>query len=64
MQTMTQQMIETLRAEWSSLETVDPASNSFFKLQVLLNRAPQPLLKQLASANIKFVSKLAANRVY
>lgn len=52
-----------LRAKYDTLETIDPAAFYYQCLINVLDTAGQPRLKQLAGAGIKFVSKLAANRV-
>lgn len=57
------QHIDLLRAAYSDLERVDPTSKAYKRLIDLLNSLPQDKLKQLADANIKFVSVLAKNRI-
>jgi hypothetical protein len=60
---MNAQMIEALRSEYAKINTIDPSGPSYRTLVVLLDKLPQDNLKQLAEANIKFVSSLARNRV-
>jgi hypothetical protein len=55
--------LELLRKEYETLAKMDVTSASYKKLIVLLNKLDQDHLKSLAAANIKFVSKLAQNRV-
>ncbi|CAB4141223.1 hypothetical protein UFOVP410_62 [uncultured Caudovirales phage] len=55
--------IELLKTAYSDLERVDPTSKAYKRLIDLLNSLPQDKLKQLADANIKFVSVLAKNRI-
>lgn len=55
--------IETLRTEFSKIEGIDPALPTYGKLTAFLNGLDQPKLKQLAGAKIKFLSRLALNRV-
>lgn len=55
--------IETLRNEYSMIERIDPCAASYERLTASLNSLDQETLKQLAAANIRFVSSLARNRV-
>lgn len=55
--------LEQLRAQYAKIESVDPSQPAYNKMTGLLNSLSQPRLKQLAKANVKFVSKLALNRV-
>lgn len=55
--------LASLRAEYAKIDHVDPSQPSYGKLTTFLNGLSQPRLKQLATAEIKFVSKLAKNRV-
>ena len=57
------QMIERLRSGYANINTIDPSKPTYGNLIILLNRLDKDQLKQLADANIKFVSKLARNRV-
>lgn len=59
-------MIDDLRKAYGSLSGIDPSKPTYKKLTDLLDKIKRenpPLLKQIALANIKFVSSLAANRV-
>ena len=55
--------IAALKAEYSKITTVDPSSDTYKKLIAMLDRLDLQSLKSLAGAEIKFVSKLAQNRV-
>lgn len=55
--------IEKLKKEYETLEKIDVTSDEYKRLIAVLNNLPQPHLKSLAQANIKFVSPLARNRV-
>jgi len=55
--------IETLKREYGRIKGIDPNSESYRKLIVLLDRLGQEELKQLSTAGVPFVSKLALNRV-
>jgi hypothetical protein len=63
MKTMSAAQIEALRTAYSAINTVDPTGPSYESLIDLLDGASPQLLKQLAGAGIKFVSRLAMNRV-
>lgn len=63
MATFTQTQISALRSEYSRINSIDPCGEAYPKLINLLNKLDQTNLKVLAASNIKFVSKLAANRV-
>jgi hypothetical protein len=63
MATFTQSQINALRAEYSRINSIDPCGDTYPKMIKLLNALNQENLKKLATANIKFVSRLAANRV-
>jgi hypothetical protein len=60
---LNQAMLEALQAEYAKIERIDPLMPAYGKLTALLDRADRNTLLQLSLANIKFVSKLAANRV-
>lgn len=62
MSLLSQQQLDTLRANYSRIERIDPASTTYQTLISKLNRYPQEVLRQLADANIKFLSALARNR--
>lgn len=55
--------LAALRKEYSDIKTINPDSPTFKRMQSFLDNLPQPLLKQLADAKIKFISGLALNRV-
>jgi len=55
--------IAALKAEYSKINTIDPSSDTYKKLIAMLDRLDLKSLKSLAGAEIKFVSKLAQNRV-
>jgi hypothetical protein len=55
--------IAALKAEYSKINTIDPASDTYKKLIAMLDRLDLKSLQSLAGAEIKFVSKLAQNRV-
>ena len=55
--------LDSLRKAYSDLDKIDPTSHAYKKLITLLNSLPQDKLKSLASANIKFISPLAKNRI-
>lgn len=57
------EQIEQLRAAYSTIKGIDPCKPTYSKLVAMLDGSSQVRLKQLASANIPFVSKLALNRV-
>jgi len=55
--------IAALKAEYSKINTIDPSSDTYKKLIAMLDKLDLKSLKSLADANVKFVSKLAQNRV-
>ena len=55
--------IAALKAEYSKINTIDPSSDTYKKLIAMLDRLDLKSLKSLAGAEVKFVSKLAQNRV-
>lgn len=55
--------IAALKAEYSKINGIDPASDTYKKLIAMLDRLDLKSLQSLAGAEIKFVSKLAHNRV-
>ena len=55
--------ISALKAEYSKISTIDPDSDTYKKLIAMLDRLDLKSLQSLAGAEIKFVSKLAQNRV-
>lgn len=61
--TFTPAHIETLRNEWSKIQSVDPCGDAYPKLCKVLDGLTQKLLIQLSKADIRFVSGLARNRI-
>ena len=55
--------IEELRAEYATIERMDPASPIYENLINALDLLDTPKLQMLADAQIKWVSMLARNRV-
>lgn len=55
--------IAALKAEYSKINGIDPASDTYKKLIAMLDRLDLKSLQSLAGAEIKFVSGLAKNRV-
>lgn len=60
---MSPQQLTVLRNRFLVIKKIDPESKTYKELTSWLDKAPDALLKQLADANIMFVSKLAKNRV-
>lgn len=56
-------MIDKLKKEWGKIDKIDPESPTYKKLTKYLDSLDQKTLKSLVDANIKFVSKLAMNRL-
>lgn len=55
--------IEQVRAAYSKINTIDPDGKGYSDLCNFLDAQDTDTLKALAGANIKFVSKLAINRI-
>ena len=55
--------IEIMRKAYGTLSRMDPSSPTYKKFIKFLEKLPKNQLKQLAGANIKFVSMLAKNRL-
>ena len=55
--------IEIMRKAYGTLKTMNPSSPTYKKFIKFLGKLPKDQLKQLAAANIKFVSMLAKNRI-
>jgi hypothetical protein len=55
--------LDQLRKQFASVERIDPSGPSYDKMLKLLDGMSQQQLKQVAGAGIKFLSKLALNRV-
>lgn len=62
-QSFTPAHLDQLRKQFAQIERVDPSSPTYDKMIKLLGGMTQHQLKQVAGANIKFLSKLALNRV-
>lgn len=56
-------MIARLRDSYATINTIDPSSPTYQSLISKLNKMDPAMLQQLASAQIKFVSGLARNRL-
>ena len=56
--------LNALRANYGRVSRVDPELPTYQKICATLDKMGQPMLEQIASANIRFVSKLAGNRLY
>ena len=63
MSEMEDRYINALREKFAEIETIDPCLPTYKKLISRLDDMPKALLKKLSEANIKFVSKLATNRI-
>jgi hypothetical protein len=63
MESFSPSQIAALKAEYSKINTIDPDSDTYKKLIAMLDKLDLKSLKSLADANVKFVSKLAQNRV-
>jgi len=63
MKLFTPDQLDTLRASYANISTIDPATPSYKTLIQKMDKYPPEVLKQLAGAKIKFVSGLAGNRV-
>ena len=55
--------IEIMKMAYGTLSGMNPSSPTYKKFIKFLDRLPKDQLKQLAGANIKFVSMLAKNRL-
>ena len=55
--------IKQLKDSWGTMDRIDPCGTAYSGLIKLLDSLPLLLLKQLAAADIRFVSVLASNRV-
>jgi hypothetical protein len=56
-------LISTLRVQCEKLDTVDPMSPAYKRMIKLLDSLDQPTLVMIRDARIKFLSKLAINRI-
>ena len=57
------QQIETLRAAFGNIETMDPCGKNYQRLCAILDKADDEALKAAYAAKIRFVSRLAFNRM-
>ncbi len=57
------QQLDTLRKNYSTINKINPSSPAYTKLIKLLNSLDNKALKQIANADVKFVSMLAKNRI-
>jgi len=55
--------IEQLKKEYSKIDKIDPSGPAYKKLTAMLNKMQPDQLKQLAGADVKFISPLARNRI-
>ena len=55
--------LDVLRAEFAKIERIDPCLPTYDKMIKLLDGMPIEQLRQIHQANIRFLSKLAANRL-
>ena len=63
MNKFTKQQIDMIRKAYGTLSKIDPNKPTYKKFIKFLDKLPKDELKQLAGANIKFVSMLAKNRL-
>jgi hypothetical protein len=60
---MTDKLINTLRNECSQIDRINPCSPAYKRLIAFLDGLPQDHLKMVRDAKIKFLSRLAINRI-
>jgi hypothetical protein len=60
---LTPEHLDALRAEYNQIERIDPCQPSYYRLCEILDRASPEMLKQVAEADIKFISLMATNRL-
>lgn len=60
---MSKEQIDKLKTEYEKVNRIDPSSQTYKRLVATLDKMDQETLKQIADAKIKFVSRLALNRV-
>jgi hypothetical protein len=58
-----EKQLQGLRNCYAQFERIDPATNQYKNLIEFLNGLDQIILRQIAGAEIKFLSRLAKNRV-
>ena len=59
----TDEQLKILREKYRDLKRIDPNSRDYANLIAILDSLSQAQLKQFRDANIKFVSRLARNRI-
>lgn len=59
----TAKQLAALKIGFAGIKSVDPENPTYSKLTAMLDSYSQPMIKQLAKANIKFLSGLARNRI-
>lgn len=59
----TAKQIAALRREFAKIDRIDPCGAAYRDMIEKLDAMDQLMLRQLTDANIKFMSRLAANRV-
>jgi hypothetical protein len=57
------QQLDTLRKNYSTINKINPSSPAYTKLIKFLNSLDNKALKQIANADVKFLSMLAKNRI-
>lgn len=62
-QKFTASQLSQMRKNFSKINKVDLDKPTYNKIIKYLDGLPQPLIKQLAKARIKFLSGLASNRI-
>ena len=55
--------LQKLRDEYGKVKGIDPEGPAYARMCKYLDALPQPILKQLSTAKIPFLSGLARNRV-
>ena len=58
-----QRYLNVLRTEYAKINTIDPSKSSYRRLIQLLDALSPKQLEQMRDADIKFMSKLANNRI-
>lgn len=62
-ETFNPNQLDVLRVECAKIEHIEPLSPTYRKMVALLDGMTQEHLQQIHGANIRFLSKLAANRI-
>jgi hypothetical protein len=60
---LTPENLDALREEYRKIDRIDPCQPSYYKLCEILDRASPAMLKQVAEADIRFISLMAKNRL-